>query len=268
MVATVTKRFSTDSQRRAKINMSGYNFFSGVYDALTENVNYSARADYIADLLAENGITGGILLDLACGTGTLSIEMAKRGFEVIGVDSSGEMLSVAMNNAYESGQNILFLCQPMQQLDLYGTINAAICTLDSINHLTDAEDVQAAFDKVSLFTEPGGIFIFDINTTYKHREVLADNTFVYDLDDVYCVWQNTLDRETDTVRIDLDIFEQVEDGIYERMQESFCERAYPLPAIKEKLEKSGFETVAVYDELTKNKPHEKSERLFVIARKE
>lgn len=247
--------------------MSGYSFFSSVYDTLTENVNYTARADYIADLLAENGIKGGILLDLACGTGTLSVEMSKKGFEVIGVDASADMLSVAMNNAYEAERNILFLCQPMQQLDLYGTINSAICTLDSINHLTDPEDVQAAFDKVSLFTEPGGIFIFDINTVYKHREVLADNTFVYDMDDVYCVWQNSLDSATDTVQIDLDIFEQIDDGIYERMQESFCERAYPLPLLKEMLKKSGFETVAVYDELTHEEPKEKSERLFIIARK-
>ncbi len=247
--------------------MSGYGLFSNVYDTLTENVNYAARADYIADLLTEHGITGGILLDLACGTGTLSIEMAKKGFEVIGVDASADMLSVAMNNAYASGKNVLFLCQQMQQLDLYGTINAAICTLDSINHLTDPEDVQLTFDKVSLFTEQGGIFIFDINTVYKHREILADNTFVYDLDEVYCVWQNTLDSETDTVQIDLDIFEMLEDGAYERTQESFCERAYPLDEIKTMLEKADFEMLKVYDELTKDEPKENSERLFIIARK-
>ena len=247
--------------------MSGYGFFSSVYDTLTENVNYAARADYIADLLADNGIKGGILLDLACGTGTLSIEMSKKGFEVIGVDASADMLSVAMNNAYEADRNILFLCQPMQQLDLYGTINAAICTLDSINHLTDPDDVQATFDKVSLFTEPGGVFVFDVNTVFKHREILADNTFVYDMDDVYCVWQNSLDSATDTVQIDLDIFEQVDDGIYERMQESFCERAYALPLLKEMLGKAGFETVAVYDELSREEPKENSERLFIVARK-
>lgn len=247
--------------------MSGYGFFSSVYDTLTENVNYAARADYIADLLADNGIKGGILLDLACGTGTLSIEMSKKGFEVIGVDASADMLSVAMNNAYEADRNILFLCQPMQQLDLYGTINAAICTLDSINHLTDPDDVQATFDKVSLFTEPGGVFVFDVNTVFKHREILADNTFVYDMDDVYCVWQNSLDSATDTVQIDLDIFEQVDDGIYERMQESFCERAYALPLLKEMLGKAGFETVAIYDELSREEPKENSERLFIVARK-
>ncbi len=247
--------------------MSGYAEFSGVYDILTQNVDYPQRADYIADLLSLNGVTGGILLDLACGTGTLSVEMAKKGFEVIGVDASGEMLSIAMNNAYEAEQNILFLCQQMQQLDLYGTINAAICTLDSINHLTDIADVEAAFSKVSLFTESGGVFVFDVNTPYKHREILADNSFVYEADGVYCVWQNTLDKETDTVQIDLDIFEEIEPDIYERTQESFCERAYSTEVLLELLEKTSFEPIAVYDELTKQPPKENSQRVFIIARK-
>ena len=247
--------------------MSGYAEFSGVYDILTQNVDYPARADYIADLLSQNGVTGGILLDLACGTGSLSVEMAEKGFEVIGVDASGEMLSIAMNNAYEAEQNILFLCQQMQDLDLYGTIGSAICTLDSINHLTEKSDVQAAFDRVSLFMEKDGIFVFDVNTPYKHREILADNSFVYEADGVYCVWQNTLERDTDTVRIDLDIFEEIEPDIYERSQESFCERAYEISELEAMLTKAGFETVAVYDELTRQPPHENSQRVFITARK-
>lgn len=247
--------------------MGGYGSFSDFYDILTENVNYPQRAQYIADLLTANGIEGGILLDLACGTGKLSTEMAKRGFEVIGVDASGDMLSIAMNNAYESGVNILFLCQRMQELDLYGTINACVCTLDSINHLTQAADVQAAFDKVSLFTEPGGVFVFDVNTPFKHREILADNTFVYDMDGVYCVWQNTLDRDTDTVQIDLDIFEEIEDGVYERIQEGFCERAYEINELEAMLDKAGFEVINIYDELTNQPPRADSQRVFIVARK-
>ncbi len=247
--------------------MSGYSAFSSVYDLLTQNVNYPQRAAYIADLLALGGIKGGILLDLACGTGVMSIEMAKRGYEVIGVDAAGEMLSVAMNNAYEAGQNILFLCQPMQELDLYGTINACICTLDSINHLTAPQDVQAAFDRVSLFTEPGGVFVFDVNTPYKHRKVLANNTFVYDVEGAYCVWQNTLDEETDTVQIDLDIFEEIEPGVYERAQESFCERAYSVESLKDMLQKAKFEVLAVYGELTTKSPDNETERVFITARK-
>ena len=180
----------------------------------------------------------------------------------------GEMqVSIAMNNAYEAEQNILFLCQQMQNLDLYGTINCAICTLDSINHLTEKQDVQAAFDKVSLFMEKDGIFVFDVNTPYKHREILADNSFVYEADGVYCVWQNTLDPGTDTVTIDLDIFEEIEPDVYERTQESFCERAYGINELEAMLTKAGFETVAVYDELTYSAPQENSQRVFITARK-
>lgn len=247
--------------------MSGYGSFSAAYDALTQNVGYAQRAKYIAALLAENGVVGGVLLDLACGTGRLSVEMSKLGFEVIGTDAGSEMLSLAMNNACEAGEQIMFLCQEMQQLDLYGTVNAAVCTLDSINHLTSPEDVQATFDRVSLFTEPGGIFIFDINTIYKHRFVLADNTFVYDTDEFYCVWQNTLDPDTHTVQIDLDIFTLDEDDFYFREQESFCERAYSVEDITSWLEKSGFETLNIFDELTHEPPRENSERLFIAARK-
>lgn len=247
--------------------MSGYSAFSSVYDVLTQNVDYPKRAAYIADLLALGGIKGGILLDLACGTGAMSVEMAKRGYEVIGVDAAGEMLSVAMNRACEAEQNILFLCQTMQELDLYGTVNACICTLDSINHLTEREDVQLAFDRVSLFTEPGGVFVFDVNTPYKHRNILANNTFVYDVDGVYCVWQNTLDGETDTVQIDLDFFEEIEEGLYERSQESFCERAYSIEDLEAMLQKAGFEVLAVYGELTTKAPEETAERVFITARK-
>ena len=247
--------------------MSGYAEFSGVYDVLTQNVDYPQRADYIADLLCRNGVTGGILLDLACGTGSLSVEMAKKGFEVIGVDASGEMLSIAMNNAYEAEQNILFLCQQMQSLDLYGTINCAICTLDSINHLTEKEDVQAAFDKVSLFMEKDGIFVFDVNTPYKHREILADNSFVYEADGVYCVWQNSTDENLLTT-VSLDIFEYDEESdSYVRYGEEFSERGYEPDLLRSFAEESKFEVIGIYDELTKEPLREDSQRAVFVLKK-
>ncbi|HBL41361.1 MAG TPA: class I SAM-dependent methyltransferase [Ruminococcaceae bacterium] len=247
--------------------MSGYGDFSAVYDGLTDNVEYEKRAKYIHHLLKKGGISDGLMLDLACGTGRLSCEMAKLGYEVIGVDASGEMLSIAMNNANENGVDILFLCQEMQNLDLFGTIRSAICTLDSINHLTDPEDVKKTFAGVSLFTEPGGLFVFDVNTPYKHREILANNTFVYDTDEVYCVWQNTLEPDTDTVAIALDIFEQEDDGAYFRTQESFCERAYSVQDLSDWLKEAGFDEINIYDELTEDEPKADSQRLFIIARK-
>lgn len=228
--------------------MNGYNEFARVYDILTDNVGYDERSTYYLDILKKFGITHGILLDLACGTGSFSVRFAKKGFEVIGIDISPEMLSIAQQNAYESGSNILFLCQDMRNIDLFGTVDAAVCALDSINHLTDINDVLDTFKAVSLFMNPGGVFVFDTNTVYKHRHILSDNTFVYDCDDVYCVWQNTTDTKTDTVHISLDIFEENEDGTYDRSTEEFNERAYPTELIEELLNKAGFELLAVYDE--------------------
>ncbi|MBR2417083.1 MAG: class I SAM-dependent methyltransferase, partial [Clostridia bacterium] len=129
--------------------MAGYGDFAYYYDLLTENVDYESRCEYICNLLAENGVGKGILLDLACGTGTMSMLLSDKGYDVIGVDASEDMLSVAQEKKMESGKDIMFLCQRMEELDLFGTINAAVCTLDSINHITDEETVKKVFSKVS-----------------------------------------------------------------------------------------------------------------------
>ena len=209
--------------------MAGYGDFAYYYDMLTENVDYESRCEYICNLLAENGVSKGILLDLACGTGTMSMLLSDKGYDVIGVDASEDMLSVAQEKKMESGKDIMFLCQRMEELDLFGTINAAVCTLDSINHITDEKTVQQVFSKVSLFMEDKGIFLFDVNTPYKHREVLGDNTFIYDMDDVYCVWQNSTDKKTLLTEVSLDIFEkdtEEEEDVYYRYSEEFSENGY------------------------------------------
>ena len=180
--------------------MSSYKYLSSFYDELCENVEYEARCDYISNILCSNGIVHGTILDLACGTGSLTRLLAKKGVDVYGVDSSAEMLSEAMQRTYEEGLDILYLRQKMQSLDLYGTINTCVCTLDSINHLTKIEDVKKAFDKVGLFMDNDGLFVFDVNTVYKHREVLKDNTFVFENEKVFCVWQNS-PLENDIVNI-------------------------------------------------------------------
>lgn len=244
-----------------------YSYFAYVYDLLTENVEYSRRADYICSLLAENGINGGLLLDVACGTGSLSFEMSKRGFDVTGVDCSEDMLCEAQNKMPQTGENVLFLCQDMRSLDLYGTVNCAVCTLDSLNHLTNEEDLLKAFKSVSLFLEDNGIFIFDMNTPYKHREILANNSFVYELDNLFCVWQNTLCEDGLTVEINLDFFETEDGRSYERYSESFCEKAYESEIVKKLLKQADFTFAAEYKELTKDAPDEKTERTVFVARR-
>lgn len=248
------------------MSMSDYSFFARYYDGLTQNVEYERRAERISALLLSYGVEKGTVLDLACGTGTLTALLADK-YDMIGVDASPDMLSQAQNRAFESGKNILFLCQQMQDLDLYGTVNAAVCTLDSINHMTDPEDVKETFNRLGTFIEPNGIFIFDINTVYKHREVLGNNSFVYESPEVFCVWQNCLDEETDTVDIMLDFFEENEDGTYERSSEDFCERAYELSDITSWLRQSGFGIEKICDGETFDELEPSSQRALIVARR-
>ena len=152
----------------------------------------------------------------------------------------------------------------MERLDLYGTIDTCICTLDSLNHLVEKEKLQAVFDRVALFMNPGGIFLFDVNTVYKHRKILANNTFVYDTDQVYCVWQNSL-KENNIISIDLDFFTR-EGAVYRRVSECFKERAYEVDDLKAMLAQSGFETLAVYHDLTDEPLRPDSDRSVFVAR--
>ena len=247
--------------------MAGYGDFSYYYDLLTENVDYEKRCDYICNLLADNGVGEGILLDLACGTGSLSVLLSQRGFDVIGTDASEDMLTKAQEKKYEAAPDAIFLCQKMEELDLFGTINAAVCTLDSINHVTEEEKVKEIFRRVSLFMEDGGIFIFDVNTPFKHREILADNTFVYDMDEVYCVWQNSTDESLLTT-VTLDIFEYDEESdSYIRYGEEFCERGYDPELLKSFATQFRFEVIGIYDEMTKEPLKEDSQRAVFVLKK-
>lgn len=243
--------------------MNSYSVFARYYDILTENISYSERAEYFSDILKEYRITGGIVLDAACGTGSLSVELDRLGFDVIGADASAEMLAQAVSKS--RGGKIQFINQSIQNLDLYGTVKAVICALDSINHITDEKELISAFKRISLFLENDGVFIFDVNSAYKHEVILSDNTFVYDCDDVYCVWQNS--RDGDTVAINLDFFERDESGAYFRSGESFCERYYPKVVLENALNHAGMKIEAVYADDTFNDPDQYSERIIYVAKK-
>ena len=245
-----------------------YSDFAFFYDKLIDESDYDKRCEYITGLLAENSVSEGILLDAACGTGVLSEKLCEKGFDVIGVDLSEEMLSKAIERKMENGSTSLYLCQNLTELDLFGTINCAVCTLDSINHITDPEDVKTAFEKIGLFTEKGGVFIFDVNTAYKHREILGNNAFIFDTDDVFCSWQNEYDEETQAVHIYLDLFAPCEeDGLYERYAEDFSEVIYSREFLTEALMNAGFEVKAVYDDLTHDEVREDSQRAVYVCKK-
>ena len=246
--------------------MSGYGSFAYFYDRLTENVDYDAMAQQIEAWTQRFGGRHDILLDLACGTGSLSEALAKRGFDVIGVDSSDEMLNAALDKKFDSGLPIQYLRQDMRSLDMYGTIDVTVCALDSINHLSSEEDALKAFKCVSLFAYPDGMFIFDVNTLYKHEKILADNAFVYSLDGLYCGWQNEYDKTDNSVHIYLDFFEE-DGGAYRRYSEEFREIYIPPQRIEELLGQAGFEILGVFDGYSDSPLDEKSERAVYVCRK-
>ena len=244
--------------------MPSYQAFAAFYDELMEEARYSERCGYLLKLLERHGHPAGLTLDLACGTGSLTIELAKRGVDVYGADGSVDMLSEAMQKSMEEGLQILFLNQRMEELDLYGTIDTCFCTLDSLNHITDIEVLRRAIDRVGLFMNPNGLFVFDVNTVYKHREVLGNNAFILENDRVFCAWQNTL-TDNNTVAIDLDFFEE-DNGVYNRYSESFCERAYTDGELSMLLEEAGFAVEAVYGDMTFEPPDPDEQRSVYVAR--
>lgn len=243
-----------------------YDSFSCVYDTLMSDADYDGRTEYICDIFKKFGKAPTLLLDLCCGTGSFSVRFAKKGIGVIGADISPDMLDCARKRSAETNTDVLYLCQDAAELDLFGTVDGAICCLDSINHITDPEQLQCVFNKVSLFLEPDCLFIFDVNTPYKHKEVLADNTFVIESGNVYCVWQNSYFEEDKITEINLDFFTE-ENGVYKRSSQFIEERAYGLEEIKGMLLKAGFETIAVYRDMSFEPVTEDCERAVFAALK-
>ncbi len=243
---------------------SNYQYFAYYYDCLTGNIDYKKRAEYFHSIIKKfRNKHGGILLDLACGTGSLSEEFSRMGYDVIGVDNSESMLNEALDKKFESSLEIQYLCQDMRKLDMFGTIDITVCALDSLNHLQCLEDIQKTFERVSLFAEPDGLFIFDMNTVYKHKHILADNVFTYETDDVYCVWENNYLEKNNEVCINLEFFERDGD-VYRRYSENFSETAYDIEIIDSLAENAGFKILACYDDDSFNPVHEKSQRVVYV----
>lgn len=248
--------------------MSGYGGFARFYDRLTANVSYGSIADAVVRYTERFGGRRGILLDAACGTGSLCEQLAGRGFDVIGTDSSDMMLSEALDKKFDSGLPIQYLCQDMTELDMFGTVDVTVCTLDSVNHLPDRDAVKRFFERVSLFAYPDGLFIFDVNTLHKHRDILAQNAYTFDMDGFFCAWQNQYEESDGSVEIFLDIFEEREDGGYDRVSESFTEHIWSDEEITEMLESVGMTVLALYDDYTDEPLGENTERAVYVAKKQ
>ncbi len=243
-----------------------YNGFAAIYDRLMGDVDYSRWADYIEEIFRLNNIKPVLVLDLGCGTGSFCTEMAKRGYDMIGVDLSVDMLSVASDKAHKYGLNILYINQDMTQFELYGTVDAAVCLMDSINYITSKRGLKKLFKNVENYLNPGGLFIFDINSCYKIENILADNVFYSVDDEVAYIWENRYDRQKKLCTFDLTFFVR-EGDFYRRFDEIHKERAYSVDEIKELIENSNMETVSVFDELSFSAPGENSERIFFVCKK-
>lgn len=240
-----------------------YGVFADVYDAFNEDADYDALHKAIQARLKRFGIGDGIVVDLGCGTGDLTLLLAQDGYDMIGVDLSDEMLSILREKAEESGvQNLLLLCQNLLELDLYGTVRAAVSTFDTFNHIGPYEHFCKALERAALFVEPGGVMIFDMNTPYKHQQVLADNVYELEAEDVYCTWSNRLDRDNRLTEISIDLLDK-ESGIHEK--EAFQEYYYTLEQIQQACHKANLQIVEVCDGERFDSLQEESERYLITA---
>lgn len=250
--------------------MEAYTSFAEVYDQFMDNVPYREWADFLQEILQKEGINDGLVLDLGCGTGSMTEELAGRGYDMIGVDNSEDMLEIAMEKRQESGHDILYLLQDMQEFELYGTVRAVVSVCDSVNYVTEKEELEQVFRLVNNYLDPGGIFVFDFNTEYKYREVLGDRTIAENREDSSFIWDNYYYEEEHMNEYELTLFIQEADQkeLYHKYQETHFQRAYTLEEIGELLERSGLRFVAAYEDYTKKAPGKGSERICVVAREQ
>lgn len=246
--------------------MEAYTGFAAVYDTFMDNIPYEDWCEYLAGLLKEYGVEDGLVLDLGCGTGSLTELLADRGYDMIGVDYSEEMLELALDKRVESGKDILYLCQDMREFELYGTVAAVVSICDCMNYITEPEDLVTVFELVNNYLDPGGIFIFDMNTEYKYREVMGDCTIAEDREDSSFIWENQYEPEEKINIYDLSIFVRESEDLYRKYHETHYQRAYSLEEVKEAIREAGMEFVTAYDAFTKEPPKSDSERIYVVAR--
>ncbi|MGN0242997.1 MAG: class I SAM-dependent DNA methyltransferase [Lachnospiraceae bacterium] len=246
--------------------MEAYSNFSRSYDMFMDNVPYEEWSEYLCNLMEHYHIEKGLVLELGCGTGSMTELLAKRGYDMIGVDNSISMLEIAKEKSLANHSDVLYLFQDMREFELYGTVNAIISVCDSMNYMTTEEDMISVFKLANNYLEPGGYFIFDLNTVYKYQQLLADHTFAEDREQCSFIWENTYDEEDAINEYHLCLFQCRDDGLYEKYEEYHYQRAYSLEKIAELIDLGGMEYVTAYDAFTMEPPRTDSERIYVIAR--
>ncbi len=243
-----------------------YNDFAQVYDKL-QDADYEQFVDYYERIFKKFGKSPKLVLDLACGTGNITIPMAKRGYDMIGLDLSCEMLNIARDKAVAENLDILFLNQDMCEMELYGTVDAIVCALDGLNYITDPDDMKEVFRLAANYLNPGGIMVFDLNTEYKLREILGENTFVCEEENVYYIWRSEFCDKTKVCEFELNFFCRQSDGSYERFDELQAERAYSKEEILQFANSAGLEVEGVYKPFEFMTNSDKDERIFFVISK-
>ena len=242
--------------------MDAYTGFAKVYDLFMDDIPYEKWCDYVTGLLKEHGVEKGLVLDLGCGTGKLTRMLAGRGYDMIGVDRSGEMLELAAQQN-EDGR-ILYLQQDMREFELYGTVRAIVSICDSMNYLMEYEELVQVLRLDNNYLDPGGIFIFDMNTPYKYREVLGEQTIAENREEGSFIWENYFDEEQGINEYDLTLFIREEDGRYQKYEETHFQRAYDQQTIKKAIEEAGLKLAAIYEACEREAPKEDSERMYFV----
>ena len=280
--------------------MGAYESFARVYDLFMDNVPYEEWGSYLTGLLREYGICSGTVAELGCGTGKMTRLLAAAGYDMIGVDNSEEMLEIAREAEYEADAwsaaeawdeaaetdepeeyaelgepdepdelpngGILYLLEDMRELELYGSVCAVVSVCDSMNYILEEADLREVFSRVHEYLEEDGVFIFDLNTVYKYRDLLGETTIAENREEGSFIWDNSFDEEEGLNYYELAVFLPREDGLYEKCEEVHCQKAYPQEEIESLIKEAGMDLLAVYDAYTMEPATKDSERMFFVAR--
>lgn len=274
--------------------MEAYTDFASVYDIFMDDTPYREWAQNIADLIESYGISKPIrkrigeekqnpdsdreenpesqeknlVLDLGCGTGTLTELLSQKGYDMIGIDNSEEMLNLAMNKKRESGSGILYLCQDMREIDLYSTVGTVISVCDCVNYLLEEDEIEETFRLVNNYLYPGGLFIFDFNTVYKYQTVIGDTTIAENREECSFIWENYYHEKEHVNEYEVTVFvkEGKEQDLFRRFTETHYQRGYTLEEMNALVERAGMKLITAFDADTGREPKGTSERIYILAR--
>ena len=250
-------------------NLEAYSSFAQVYDMFMDNVPYEEWSRYLICLLKEYGIEDGLVADLGCGTGKITRLLSDAGYDMIGVDNAAEMLEIAREiQEDEERDDIWYLLQDMRELELSGEVNAMVSICDSMNYILEEEDLKEVFLRVKEYLQTGGIFIFDMNTLHKYRDMIGETTIAENRDEGSFIWDNYFYEDEMVNEYELTLFIREENGLFRKYEETHYQRAYELDTVKRLIEEAGLKFVTAYDAFTKEPVNRDSERMYIIARKE